>query len=167
MSVCHVCRHSLSSIGKRNALSFPDGAYAFCSEDCMLTHVHSCPPIPNEYLPSYGISPAPKEWKDAECYSTLLDQRFRSWFECSVAEHLVLKWKTPIVFEPHSIRLDRTHCYVPDFWLPEYGVWLEVKGEWRLGAKSKFTRTQEILGADRLLIVPPAYKWLTEKRCKR
>lgn len=160
---CHRCGESLPRHYTSRAFRFPDGAPAFCSDACLKAHIFSQRPHGRKAFESAGIFSAPDNWKSRECYSLRLGVTFRSWAECSVAEHVVFSWRTPVFYEPHTLRVDAKHLYVPDFWLPRFGVWLEVKGEWRMGAMTKFSRAQRILGPDRLLLVPSCYRWLFRK----
>lgn len=53
---------------------------------------------------------------------------FRSSLEADWActlDYLSIKWE----YEPQGIQLSSGAGYVPDFWLPEIGTWIEVKGE--------------------------------------
>lgn len=55
--------------------------------------------------------------------------KFRSTYEARCAEILeenAISW----VYEPRRFRLKNT-TYMPDFFLPEFGVYLEVKGPYR------------------------------------
>ena len=136
----------------------------FCSERCLHKHIVGLPPLSKEALGMFGISNSFCNNMPKECYSVSLGVGFRSWFECRLAEFIVAKWKTQVFYEAHMLPIDSTHFYVPDFWLPMHGVWLEVKGEWRFGGRKKFVTAQRILGADRLLLIPPAYKkWFSVK----
>ena len=159
---CGTCGKELK-INKR--LSLPQASTLFCSESCLRQHVFTQSALSKHVIKDLGIRTAPLNWGDRNCYSTFLGVSFRSWFECWVAEFAVKNWKTQIFYEPHSLPLDERHCYIPDFWLPELGVWLEVKGEWRLGAKNKFERAQAILGQNRLLLLPESYySWFKRKK---
>lgn len=48
----------------------------------------------------------------------------------------------------------QTRIYIPDFALPNIGVFIEVKGPWRLGAKRLFEAALKQLGPDMLVLVP-------------
>ncbi|MFJ3799916.1 hypothetical protein ACIPSJ_26980 [Streptomyces sp. NPDC090088] len=55
------------------------------------------------------------------------DTTFRSRLEADWAATLDgngIKWE----YEPATITLDSGALYLPDFWLPEIGTWIEVKG---------------------------------------
>ena len=155
--ICSNCTDA-KHVKRDNEKMFPKNANYFCSDACMLAHVVNTPRLSGKELRDFGIRSAPRDINGCDCFSLLLGVAFRSWFEVVVAEHLVLNWKLQVFYEPHALVLDRTHVYIPDFWIPKYGVWLEVKGEWRVGSKSKFERATEILGKDRLLLIPPLYR---------
>ena len=65
--------------------------------------------------------------------------RFRSRLEARWAvffDALRVKWQ----YEPERIEVGHrltlepgAYTYLPDFWLPEYGLWVEVKGSWTEG----------------------------------
>ncbi|WSQ15093.1 hypothetical protein OG604_49470 [Streptomyces sp. NBC_01231] len=58
------------------------------------------------------------------CYG---DTTFRSRLEADWAATLDgngIRWE----YEPETIILDSGTFYLPDFWLPELGTWIEVKG---------------------------------------
>lgn len=148
---CATCGKELR---RGSRLNLPTESLLFCTETCMRHYVLAQTALPRYAIEDFGIRTAPMNWGDRNCFSPYLGVSFRSWFECRVAEHIVCHWQTQIFYEAHSLPIDDRHCYIPDFWLPECGVWLEVKGEWRLGAKSKFERARDILGPNRLLLVP-------------
>jgi hypothetical protein len=145
----------------------PPGSFLFCSDECFKDYVMSMHPLSHDDLVRLTVKDAPGDYLEKECYSPLLGTTFRSWFECSTAEHIVLRWGVGACYESHIIPIDETHVYLPDFWIPLSGVWLEVKGEWRLGAKNKFMKAQKIVGEDRLLLVPPFYNRWFRKRNRR
>jgi hypothetical protein len=57
---------------------------------------------------------------------------FRSRLEARWAvffDTLGIRWE----YEPEGYELSNGECYLPDFWLPAIEVWLEVKGDMRIG----------------------------------
>jgi hypothetical protein len=52
---------------------------------------------------------------------------FRSKLEADWAATLD-EWRIPWQYEPETIILPSGATYIPDFWLPDHGIWLEVKG---------------------------------------
>ena len=162
--ICYRCRKSFQP-GKATASIMTYGMPAFCSEHCLREHIGALPPLSVLDLKQLGIQRAPIDFLPKDCYSPLLNNRFRSQFECGVAERVVSEWKNPIAYEAHMVRFSPRKIYIPDFWLPANGVWFEAKGEWRLGARKKFLMAVERLGKERLLMIPPYYlKWFKLKR---
>lgn len=158
---CGHCKKELSP-DTRNV--FPPDAIRFCSKKCLKEHIQGMS-WTVDLTQNNLLRRSAKDFGDRNCFSVKLGTGFRSWFECMVAEDIVTKWEVSVEYEPHQLVIDRTHAYVPDFWLPEYGVWLEVKGEWRNGGKKKFQRALEMLGPDRLLLIPQPYKnWFKPRK---
>jgi len=96
-------------------------------------------------------------------FSPILNQYFRSIYEVVVAEWL---WKNHIIFRYECIRftLQDLKEYTPDFYLPDHGIFLEVKGLWQGGGRRKFQKALTVIGSDRLLLMPPTYrKWFQDK----
>jgi hypothetical protein len=60
----------------------------------------------------------------------------RSTYEVRVARALT-KMKIVWLYEPSAFELDGLHPYHPDFYLPEYKMWLEVKGWMRPVSRDK------------------------------
>ncbi len=162
--LCATCLKDICRGNRRDL--FPPNALQFCSKACLLEHITSMPKVDAQFRQRIAprIIPEDEDFGNRNCYSIRLGMAFRSWFECHVAEEFVLKKKFAVYYEAHSIQVDDTHVYVPDFWIPRHGVWLEVKGEWRNGAKKKFEQATKLLGAERLLLIPPVYKgWFRQK----
>lgn len=90
---------------------------------------------------------------DGHHWSLALGRGFRSGYERSVAESLVLDAGLSVEYEPHWVRLSSGRKYAPDFYLPDRGVWLEVKGEWRGSGRKKFDEALTLLGKDRMILV--------------
>jgi predicted nuclease of restriction endonuclease-like RecB superfamily len=102
---------------------------------------------------------------DAVSFSPLLGCSFRSDYERLFAETLCLSWHwRTVVYEPYTIPVTSRRTYTPDFYLPRPGVWFEVKGEWRNGAKKKFLTASQIIGENHLILIPPTYrKWFVRE----
>ena len=63
-----------------------------------------------------------------DAWSEIIRMGFRSGYEKSVAEYL---WEQDVAFqyEPYTFMLGKGNAsYTPDFYLPDYGVFVEVKG---------------------------------------
>ena len=141
----------------------------FCSADCFRAYVESMSRslIPDSITQHVRLVLPEERGGDPPCYSPILNTSFRSGFECLFIERAHLDWGWRYFYEPHIVKVDDRHLYLPDFYFPEYGVWVEIKGEWRLGSKRKFRLAQEILGKDRLILAPAPYRnWFVKKRFK-
>ena len=152
--LCETCK-MLCRLPAAQERLFPSISPAFCSEICLMSHIRSRKPLSAVELRMRGIRqalPGPA----GDVYSPILCRVFRSEFEKSFAEYAA-EWPENVFYEPHALRLHARGAYIPDFFIPDYGVWLELKGEWRFGGKAKFMAACNILGADRVLLVPPAY----------
>lgn len=80
--------------------------------------------------PMFGI-PTPKikrvYYKNMYMRSTW-EANFAKWLDLSG-----IKWE----YESKTFDLGDT-TYTPDFYLPEFGIWIEIKGWWREASKKKF-----------------------------
>ncbi|WP_146610425.1 MULTISPECIES: hypothetical protein [unclassified Streptomyces] len=65
----------------------------------------------------------PIEAVPTECSGTTFRSRLEADWACTLDTHSIL-WQ----YEPERITLLSGAHYLPDFWLPEIGTWLEVKG---------------------------------------
>lgn len=80
-----------------------------------------------------------------------------------------IKW----LYEPKTFHLESMN-YTPDFYLPEFDIWIEVKGWWRANDKTKVKKAQKIvhlkvfthkelikyLGVSRFLLEKSKETWL-------
>ena len=65
------------------------------------------------------------------------DTFFRSSWEANIARifnHYQIEW----IYEPKRFKLSSQKTYTPDFYLPKYNIYVEVKGWWRDDAKIKY-----------------------------
>ena len=65
------------------------------------------------------------------------EANFAKWCDCSG-----IKW----AFEPKAFDViinEKGRTYTPDFYLPEFDLWIEVKGWFRQKAKDKFNKFKE------------------------
>lgn len=154
--LCPVCQSERA--WKRKTMSVPEPCLLFCSGPCLRAYIQSMPPLGEEDLRRIGVTAAPARGQDRDYPSIVLRNPFRSWFEVQIAEHFVIQWEIRTQYEPHAIPLGPRRWYIPDFWLPDYGVWLEAKGEWRGGGKKKFVEALHVVGQERLLLIPDFYK---------
>lgn len=80
------------------------------------------------------------------------DGDFRSKYEYHVANWLVEN-SIAFKFEPFTIEFD-TKSYLPDFFLSDYGVFLEVKGKWGVSQKKKLAHFRKVLPDLKVLVIP-------------
>jgi len=143
-------------IGRANERFFFKEAARFDSIACLRQYIRRT--RRRSRLPAAVRDVQPDErMADGLSFSPMLGGSFRSCFEVAVAETIVCAWGIPLLYEPHVVEVG-TRVYIPDFFVPWHSVWLEVKGEWRSGSKAKFGRALDILGPERLIIVPPLYR---------
>lgn len=73
--------------------------------------------------------------------------RMRSSWEVNIARLLTLE-KIPFLYEPKRFVIDENTTYLPDFFLPDYNAFLEVKGRLRTAdmiKMNKFSKNGETL----------------------
>jgi len=90
-----------------------------------------------------------KLWSKESLYTTVdgLEVKMDSTWEVAMAkklDELGVKWARDesLVLEYRTIR-GRKRRYIPDFFLPEYDLYIEVKGYWTDAARHKMTDVQE------------------------
>ena len=130
----------------------------FCSPQCFL-----------KYVLEYGEKHEPVQELHGsfvsmafECWDNATNQFYRSMYEVYVVRFLV---KHGIVFhyEPHSFKVENSY-YTPDFWLPERGLYIECKGKWGMGSK---TKTQKAAKQIPLVLLPAYLQKQFEKEVKK
>jgi len=130
----------------------------FCSPHCFLKYVLECsekqePPVE---LHSKNVSMA------HECWDNATNQFYRSMYEVYVVRFL-LKHGIEFHYEPHSFKVEKS-SYTPDFWLPEKGLYIECKGKWGMGSK---TKTQKAAKQIPLVLLPSYLQKQFEKEAKK
>lgn len=89
--------------------------------------------------------------------------RFRSRLEARWArffDHMSIRWQYEpegfIVHDRMALATVDTWSYLPDFWLPELGMWAEVKGSWDTESARRFLSTAAYLseGGHDVLLLP-------------
>ncbi|MBK26148.1 MAG: hypothetical protein CME70_19275 [Halobacteriovorax sp.] len=95
------------------------------------------------------MSKKKKLWSKQSIYTTVdgLEVSMDSSWETAFAkrlDELGVKWvrDESMHFLYHTIR-GRKRKYIPDFYLPDYGVYIEVKGYWTDAARHKMKDVQE------------------------
>lgn len=88
-----------------------------------------------------------------ESFSPMLRMHFRSEYERHVAEAL-RDSDIRFEYEKYTFPVKNRAHYTPDFHLPQYRVFVEVKGAWGVSAKSKITSFKRLYPTVSLLILP-------------
>jgi hypothetical protein len=133
-------------LSSKNHKSLVEDSQGFCSVDCFLRFVESLPrvsPLQEECVLNPFVS-APFEVWDA-----VTGRFYRSWYEVHVARCLA-NGHIEFEYESKCIFIGNGH-YSPDFYLTQYGLYIEVKGYWGLSAKTKF-RTAIKMGYNLVLL---------------
>lgn len=105
--------------------------------------------------PMYGKPPSPKSSHGKSSYFYHPDGRqiwLRSSYDLRVARALTdldVTW----YYEVDRFQLSNKETYTPDFYLPMYDVWWEVKGYWREEAKQKMLKVFKIYPEIKLRIL--------------
>ena len=138
-------------LARSNELRFlhQDLAY-FCSKSCLLRSL--VVPETDPVLPK-GAIPVPEGLTSPDfSWSERLHQGFRSDFELHVAEWLH-SMEVDYYYETFYFEVSSS-TYTPDFYLPRYGQFWEVKGVWRQSGKSKMTKFLRQYRDVKLTLVP-------------
>lgn len=127
------------------------GFDSFCSGDCLY-----------KYILDTGLTIEPDILKNGFIYPSIMNEPSDYWcretqrFYRSRSEATFARWceanQIRYAYEPYTIRFTTRRSYTPDFWLPEYYQFVEVKGVWSGSAKKKMR-----LAVDKgfkLLLVP-------------
>jgi len=104
-----------------------------------------------EKNPHYGKPPAhgKGEW-------FVLPNGSKIWLRSSYEVRVVvalLESDVKFEYEPRNFSLNNGTTYTPDFYLPEYDIWWEVKGYWRDDAKEKIGKFFEKYPEENLRIL--------------
>ena len=134
----------------------------FCGAECVGSHLENralCP----EVKKSAGIRPLMKRGSadivvqdTGDVWSTKLGLSFRSEFEKLVGEFL---YANGILAHYERITLELGGAYyTPDFYLPKARAFIEVKGVWSFGGKTKF-RMAVVTVPEQIILIP---YWMKE-----
>ena len=127
------------------------GFTLFCGGECLLKYLNrrSLYVSPVDISRDEHIYPS-QMGEPFDYYCSRTQRSYRSKSEAIFAiwcDINLIIWE----YEPYTIRFTSTRSYTPDFWLPEYSTFVEVKGAWAGSAKKKMRDTAE-LGFGILLI---------------
>ena len=132
--ICDVCGSAIK-INQKNRSTIDPTSKNFCSKDCLLGLIRMCHPIPqSELILNYPDT--------GNIWSVELRRFFRSSYEVEVAKFLD-ESDIEYEYEQYLFPIKNT-VYIPDFFLPEYGCFLEVKGRFGIGSKEKLKVFREV-----------------------
>jgi len=116
------------------------GFDAFCGEECLYQLLVDEGRTDLRVKDWQGVEPSQMD-EPTEFWCKETRRFFRSRIEATFARWCdanVIKWE----YEPYTIRFKENQTYTPDFWLPEYSYFIEVKGAWGGSAKKKLRKTR-------------------------
>lgn len=129
---CSVC-NTIISIKSKDWKYQHDLLPIYCSRSCLLSAITSCKPTNNSYINAL-IQPS----LDGIFYDGI---KYRSGYEVSVATFLNAEGLS-FLYEPFQFSIN-CKTYTPDFYIPEYDCFMEVKGLFGLGNKAKIKKFVE------------------------
>jgi hypothetical protein len=147
---CAVCGDNSKLTGTKARYLHPRLDY-LCSKKCILSRLSSFTYYSCKY-PAGGVEVAEGIDQPDFAYSTKVHQAFRSNFEMHVADWFYDS-DIPFEYEPVYFQFAKT-MYTPDFWLPEQGVFIEVKGRWGDSKKGKLSQFMTAFPNVNLVLIP-------------
>ena len=119
----------------------------FCSLACLRFYLNSR----NTNSTTVQVMPAVVSKNDYTYYDRYFKMFFRSEYEAYV--YSWLKFCFPdVAYETHTLVLGETKTYTPDFYIPRSNTYVEVKGRWGFGAKTKVREARK--RGIRMVIIP-------------
>lgn len=117
-----------------------------CSIDCFLNWITSYEkPVPTYTICADGLMLSGDVWSEkAQSF-------FRSEFEKDTAEFF-LRNNTTYFYEAIQFRVGKS-IYIPDFYLPHWNKFVEVKGIWNSSAKTKYRNFNKLYPSVRILLL--------------
>lgn len=127
-----------------------------CSRECFLKWIKSGKSI-SVKNDGFIVCSSPAITTGAS-YSEKLDKFFRSRYESAVAEYLSLQ-NIDFLYEAGFFEVGKNSIYIPDFYLPENNSFIEVKGLFSGGSKTKYINLKKKYSKIRILLL----SWLLHK----
>lgn len=121
----------------------------FCSKECLLKRIQS---FHRNGERGYACTADHICMSEGNIYSKKVEGSFRSRYEAKVAEFLH-DAEIQYEYEPYCFKV-RKNIYVPDFYLPDHDCFIEVKGYFGLGSKSKLSKFLEDYPDVNLIMIP-------------
>lgn len=145
---CEICGSNIE-IPQKEWKLIHNSLPLFCSKECLLEKIKS---FHKNGPRDYDVTANHICMCEGNIYSKKVNKYFRSRYEAKVAEFLKAEG-IEFEYEPFCFRV-RKHTYVPDFYLPENDCFIEVKGYFGLGSKSKLSRFLEDYPTVNLIMIP-------------
>jgi hypothetical protein len=124
------------SVTKKDFLNVLDDFELFCSYECLLEYIGQCEKIPPTIQKN-----SPKVGLDFEQYDVVTKAFYRSLYEVWLAR-CFKKHNVNFKYEPHSFFINGKY-YTPDFYIPDKEIYIECKGLWYSGSKTKVQKLSE------------------------
>ena len=120
----------------KDSLNMLDNFELFCSYECLLQYIEQS----TIKVPTIARN-SPKVGLDFVQYDVVTKAFYRSLYEVWMARCL-RQHNVNFKYEPHSFFIDG-HYYTPDFYLPDKEIYIECKGLWHVGSKTKVRKLAE------------------------
>jgi len=148
---CSICRNSFDVNRREHKTMHPD-LDIFCSHNCTMRYIFEGSPqtIKTCHKPANMFGLVGK----------------RSTYEDIVEEYFGI-YGVRAAYEPFAIRLNDGHRYIPDFYLPDYNMLVEVKGMWASKGKTKMRKVIEVLPGHGIVLIPTHIVKQMEKVCRK
>ena len=146
---CSVCNNTIA-IASNNWKFVHSGMPLFCSKGCLVKEIQSRTLNGNER--TYLRTSDYVCMGEGDFYSSKCSIYFRSRYEKVVAEFLAEE-NIHFEYEPYCFKVGK-HIYVPDFYIPYNDCFLEVKGYFGLGSKSKLSKFLSLYPDVNLIMIP-------------
>lgn len=146
---CEICGTEYES----KIISSNSNTKKICSFDCFLKFVKE-QPIDHEFLRFFysTVHINVSDYFDRTHYSVRLGIGFRSGIEVQCAEKLY-DAGIPFNYEQFKVASGKGF-YTPDFFIPDPGLIIEVKGVWYPNGKKKFSHALSTFGREKMILLP-------------
>lgn len=113
----------------------------FCSKICIINRITSFKDSNNNgnHFKKYRNRVDLLNFSPGHIWSAELNIGFRSTYELKVASFFK-QCGLDFLYEPYFFVIDGKKTYSPDFFIPKYDVFIEVKGFWGMGKKKKMSQ---------------------------